>query len=133
MFHRNNVSMAHLIEWCFRLASLLKASEDAGDLRACYLELVSGAFQRDLRNPKYWHNLYMIFWIGFVKKISNYLKIVTSIFFSFLDTLLKQKDFFHFWAKNNLLLCFICSEGYMSIWPRKSVFKGFYKMSLKCS
>ena len=50
----------------------------------------------------------MIFRIGFMKKkFSKYFQISFIFlfnFFSFLDNLNKQKDFLHFWAKNNLLL-----------------------------
>ena len=59
------------------------------------LVLVSGAFQIDLRNPKCWHNSYMILRISFMKKkIQIFFKIFFQFFFSFLDTLSKQKEFF---------------------------------------
>ena len=55
---------------------------------------VSGAFQSYLSNPNCWHNSYMIFRISFMKKkFQNFFKIFFN-FFSFLDTLNKQKDFF---------------------------------------
>ena len=67
----------------------------------------------------------MIF--GFVKKILFFLKFV----FSFLGNLNKQKDFLHFWAKNNLLLytqrvicpfdppkCFL--EAYSTSYPQNT-------------
>ena len=56
-----------------------------------YKVLVSGAFQSDLRDPRCWHNSYMIIRIDFMKKK---FQIFVSIFFSFLDTLHTQKDFF---------------------------------------
>ena len=34
--------------------------------------LVSGAFQSDLRDPRCWHNSYMIMRIDFMKKKSNF-------------------------------------------------------------
>ena len=60
--------------------------------------LVSGAFQSDLRDPRCWHNTYMIMRIGFMKKIS--ISKFFSILFSFLNTLHTQKDFFALLGKN---------------------------------
>ena len=61
--------------------------------------LVSGAFQSDLRDPRCWHKSYMIMRIDFMKKkIQNFFKFF-SIFFSFLDTLNKQKDIFALWGQ----------------------------------
>ena len=73
--------------------------------------LVSGAFQSDLRDPKCWHNSCMIFIISFMKK-KNF-KIFSkffSIFFSFLDTLNNQKDFFALLGQKQLT--FIYLEGH---------------------
>ena len=56
--------------------------------------LVSEAFQSYLSDPKCWHNSYMIFRISFMKKKFKIFSNFFSIFFSFLYTLNKQKDFF---------------------------------------
>ena len=64
------------------------------------------------------------------KKISKFFQIIFQFFFSFLDTLHTQKDFLHFWAKNNLLL--YTGSATCPFDPPKMLFRGlFYKVSLK--
>ena len=62
-----------------------------GALSAPPKVLVSGAFQSDLRVPKCWHNSCMIYIFSFMERKSQHF---FKIFFNFLDTLNKQKDFF---------------------------------------
>ena len=89
--------------------------------------LLSGALQSDLRDPKCWHNSYIILRIGFMKKKMKNFFHFFHFFSSFLDTLYTQKIFLHCWAKNNLLL-YTCPFD-----PQKILCRGlFYKVSLKC-
>ena len=92
--------------------------------------LVSGAFQSDLRYPKFWHNSYMMLRIGFVKKKSKFFQKFFQFFSVFWIPFTHKKIFLYCGAKNYLLLY---------IWratcpfdPQKMLFRGFfYKVSLK--
>ena len=62
--------------------------------------LVSGAFQSNLRDPKFWHNSYMILRIGFLKKNFKIFSIFFLIFFQFFPvfwtSVTNKKIFLHF-------------------------------------
>ena len=74
-----------VVEWFCKVPKLSSPNKIWGKV------LISGAFQSDLRDPKCWHNSYIILRIIFMKKKFK--------IFSFFKIF-----FLHFWAKNSLLL-----------------------------
>ena len=71
--------------------------------------LVSGAFQSDLRDPKCWHNSYIVF----MEKNSKFFQ----IFSVFWTPSTNKKIFLHFWVKKTYF--YILGGQHVQLTPKK--------------
>ena len=80
--------------------------------------LVSGAFQSDLRDPRCWHNSYMIMRIGFMKKKFQ--------FFQFFGHPSHTKRFFCTFGPK-ITYSYILGGQYVHLTPKKCFLEAFSK------
>ena len=91
--------------------------------------LVSGAFQSDLRDPRCWHNSYMIMRIDFMKKkIQNFFKIFFN-FFQFFGHPSHTKRFFCTFGPK-ITYSYILGGQHVHLTPKKCFLEAH---STKCS